>query len=246
MTDTTITTTQDIKFTSDLTVQLIDAMGSDASILRAMMVSTLAEASAALDMTEEAALGRLNFLMKNRHGTPFEHGAMTFRVHVPIMVYREWHRHRIGQSYNEESGRYRQLDPVFYIPPPERPLVQVGKPGAYEYVPGTPEQYERLVARHKRASTAAYDDYLDSLADDVAKEVARSILPVNIYSSMYVTMNPRSCMAFLQLRTNEPESMFPSKPMWEIDQCARQVEQALTDLYPNTHHVWNDNGRVAP
>ncbi len=77
--------------------------------------------------------------MRDRHGSPFEHNSMTFYVQAPIFVFREFMRHRIA-SYNEESGRYRELRPVFYVPAPERNLVQQGKPGAYEFVPGTPEQ----------------------------------------------------------------------------------------------------------
>ena len=73
--------------------------------------------------------------MRDRHGSPFEHNSMTFYVQAPIFVFREFMRHRIA-SYNEESGRYRELRPVFYVPGPERKLTQIGKPGAYEFVDG--------------------------------------------------------------------------------------------------------------
>ena len=85
--------------------------------------------------------GLINFLMRDRHGTPFEHSSMTFYVQAPIFVFREFMRHRIA-SYNEESGRYRELRPVFYVPGPQRRLRQQGKPGHYEFVDGTPEQLE--------------------------------------------------------------------------------------------------------
>ena len=74
--------------------------------------------------------------MRDRHGSPFEHNSMTFFVRAPIFVWREHMRHRIA-SYNEESGRYRQLEPVFYVPDHRRPVVQVGKTGAYEFLAGT-------------------------------------------------------------------------------------------------------------
>lgn len=79
--------------------------------------------------------------MRERHGTPFEHSIFTFYVKAPIFVWREHMRHRIA-SYNEESGRYRQLDPEFYFPNTSRNLQQVGKTGSYTFEPGTPEQYK--------------------------------------------------------------------------------------------------------
>ena len=88
--------------------------------------------------------------MRDRHGSPFEHTSFTFFVRAPIFMWREHMRHRIA-SYNEECGRYRELEPVFYVPGPERNLVQEGKPGAYDFVPGTPEQYA-LVDAEVRAS----------------------------------------------------------------------------------------------
>lgn len=131
----------DLTFRSDFTVDLVEQLGSDDSVLRAMLISTLKDASVD-DMPREAKAGRIRYLMKGRHGTPFEHNIMTFRSEAPIFVYREWHRHRIGVSINEQSGRYVELPPMFYIPPPERALKQVGKPGAYEYVAGTAEDYD--------------------------------------------------------------------------------------------------------
>jgi thymidylate synthase (FAD) len=244
----------DLTFRSDMRVDLIDSMGDDRSLLAAMLVSTTGGQS--LEMLGEdrlatnpgAARGRLNFLMKNRHGTPFEHAAMTFYVEAPIAVFREWHRHRIGQSYNEQSGRYRELPPTFYIPPPERPLVQVGKPGAYTFVPGTPEQYRELVDTLTETFKNQYAAYRSLLASGIAKEVARGVLGVYLYSSMYVTLNPRSAMAFLSLRQahDEHEAAFPSKPMWEINRCADQVEASFERLFPITHDVYVANGRVSP
>ena len=79
--------------------------------------------------------------MRDRHGTPFEHSSMTFYVRAPIFVFREFMRHRTF-SYNEESGRYCTLEPVFYVPGPGRKLVQQSKPGAYEFTDGTPAQHK--------------------------------------------------------------------------------------------------------
>lgn len=241
----------EITFRSDMKVSLLEVAGDDLSIIQAMLVST-ADVQDILDDPDlgkpEARAGRINFLMKNRHGSPFEHAMLKFAVEAPIAVFREWHRHRIGQSYNEQSGRYKELPPTFYIPPPDRPLVQVGKPGAYTLVPGPLEQYDRMAARMKEQFADAYDDYEEMLADGVAKEVARGVLPVYLYSAMVVTMNPRSAMAFLSLRQQHesPEATFPSKPMWEINRCADQVETALAEHFPMTHAAYVANGRVCP
>ncbi len=237
----------EIRTSSALTVELIDSMGGDASVLAAMMVSTKGEASKdMLRKDPEEAKGKINFLMANRHGTPFEHNAFTFFVKAPIAVFREWHRHRIGFSYNEESGRYKQLEPEFYIPPPDRPLEQVGKPGAYEFVPATEPQYVIMVDIMKRQFELAYGEYERLLRLGIAKEVARGVLPVYIYSSMYVTLNARSLMAFLSLRTKYAGSKFPSFPMWEIEQCGHKMDAYFDHLMPITREAFRQHGSVCP
>ena len=177
--------------------------------------------------------------------SPFEHNSMTFYVQAPIFVFREFMRHRIA-SYNEESGRYRQLDPVFYVPGPARRLVQQGKPGAYEFVAGTDEQYQTVVEQTQRVCTDAYAAYLRMLEAGVAREVARGVLPVATYSSMYVTMNARSLMNFLSLRTRREGSHFPSYPQREIEMVAELMEAEWAALMPITHAAFEAGGRVSP
>lgn len=235
----------EIMFRSDFTTDIVDRMGDDDAILRAMLISTLKDEDVAT-MDVSAKQGRINFLMKNRHGTPFEHNSLTFRSEAPIFVYREWHRHRIGVSINEQSGRYKELPPMFYVPPRERPLTQIGKPGAYEFLPGSTTQYSILDMTIRSSSKKAYENYEMLMDEGIAKEVARMVLPVNIYSSMYWTCNARSLMAFLSLRVNEPEAAYPSKPMWEIDACARAMEQVFADAFPRTHAAFVEFGRVCP
>ena len=226
------------------TVELVKAEASDLDVIHAMVISTQGD-PVEWDDTKDS--GRINFLMKGRHGSPFEHNMFKFRVEAPIAVFREWHRHRIGFSYNEVSGRYSEMRPRFYIPPPERPLIQHGKPGAYIMMPGTSELYNEMKATMITSFREAYDHYQSLLNMGIAKEVARGVLPVYLMSSMYVTCNARSLMSFLSLRTDEPDSTFPSKPMWEIDvPCARACEAAFADAMPVTYQRWNENGRVAP
>ena len=154
-------------------------------------------------------------------------------------------RHRIA-SYNEESGRYRELRPVFYIPAKERNLVQIGKPGAYTFVPGTDEQYTVTVNAIKETCNLAYENYQKMLNVGVAREVARAVLPVTLYSSMYVTMNARALMNFLSLRTSREGSHFPSYPQREIEMVAEKMEEHFAKLMPLTHKAFEKSGRVAP
>ncbi len=235
-----------VKFRSDMSVELIKANAADSDVIWAARVSTKGESSLD-DVTAdpERSKGLINYLMRDRHGTPFEHNSMTFFVSAPIFVFREFMRHRIA-SYNEESGRYRELEPVFYVPGPERNLVQQGKPGAYEFVPGTAEQHRIATEQTKAACEAAYAAYQEMLAAGVAREVARGVLPVATYSSMYVTLNSRSLMNFLSLRTKRADSAFPSFPQREIEMVADLMEDEWRELMPLTHSSFEANGRVAP
>lgn len=231
-----------ITLRSDFDVDLVQHMGDDEMLCKAARVSTLGMNS--IDSAESAGL--LNFLMKNRHGTPFEHASMTFRINAPIVVWREFMRHRIGISYNEQSGRYMELSPVFYIPDRERNLIQVGKPGHYTFEPGSEDLVNVTQSRLIASYQESWEFYQSLLKSDVAKEVARMCLPVSIYSAAYVTMNPRSIMHFLGLRTKVKGSMFPSFPMWEINAVANQIEAFFAHHFPFTHQSFHNNGRVAP
>lgn len=236
-----------MEFTSNINVKLISASASDEQVVASARVSTIgADSEEYVTTPANESAGLINFLMKNRHGTPFEHNMFTFLVEAPIAVFREWHRHRIGWSYNEESGRYKQLEPKFYVPPRDRPLVQVGKPGHYEFVPGTDKQYEDMINIMKDNFHGSYLDYIDMIGEGIAKEVARGVLPVYIFSSMYATCNARSLMSFLSLRVKDDDSLFKSFPMWEIDYAARQLEFAFAQHMPITYNSYVKNGRVSP
>jgi thymidylate synthase (FAD) len=241
-----VTDESDIEFRSTMTVELVKASASDADVLFAARVSTKGEQSLEdVDADASRSQGLLNYLMRARHGSPFEHNSMTFFVNAPIFVFREFQRHRIA-SYNEESGRYRQLRPVFYVPGPERKLVQEGKPGHYVFVDGTPELHELAVEATKESCRQAYAAYQRMLGAGIAREVARGVLPVATYSSMYVTVNARSLMNFLSLRTKREGSAFPSFPQREIEMVAEQMEAEWARLMPLTSAAFNAAGRVAP
>lgn len=233
-------------FRSDMSIDLVNFMGTDAMVVAAARVSVVGKMAQEFEKIDPADhVGLISYLMSHRHGTPFEHCVMCFRAECPIFVYREWHRHRVW-SYNEESGRYKQLAPVFHVPGPDRPLVNVGTSARPVMQAGSPVLYESLTTRMKRQYALAYEDYLQSLAEGVAKEVAREVLPVGIYSSMYATANLRGIMTFLSLRTEHEDATYPSKPQYEIAQAAAKVEALFAENFPITYEAWNRHGRVSP
>ena len=236
----------DLTFRTDMTVRLRKSCAEDADVIEAMLVSSEDADVVEAMLEEKTTYGRINFLMKNRHGTPFEHTFFKFYMEMPIFVFREFHRHRIGWSYNEMSGRYRELPPTFYVPAPDRNLVQEGKPGHYTFVPGSEEQQAFVQAVIRESCADSYFAYQAMLAEGVAKEVSRMVVPVNIFSAQYASCNARSLMAFLSLRTKDETSMFPSFPQREIEMVAEQMEDEFARLMPLTHRAFCENGRVAP
>jgi thymidylate synthase (FAD) len=234
-------------FRSDVTVELVRSAAEDSDIIWAARVSTAGDKSVeAVGQDAASSRGLINYLMKNRHGTPFEHNSMTFLITAPIFVFREFHRHRVGWSYNEESARYRELNPVFYVPGADRMLGQEGKAGHYVFVDAGPDVTRIAVEATQRACDAAYSAYREMLDAGVAREVARGVLPVGTFSSMYATCNARSLMSFLSLRTKSKDSTYPSFPQREIEMVAEQMERHWAGLMPITHEAFVAAGRVSP
>lgn len=184
--------------------------------------------------------GLVNFLARERHGTPFEHAFFRFEVKAPIFVFREWHRHRIGVSINEQSGRYMQLEREFYIPDPEDYRIQQGKPGSYHFVP---DPNEDRIADSRRGVEdichRAFDEYERQLEAGVAKEIARIVLPVNTYSTMWWSCNPRSLMSYLSLR-NAPNAQR------EIAAYAEVMEEIAKLVMPVSFEAFVEHGRKTP
>lgn len=239
-----------IELTDKITVRLVQKSGGDYMVAAAAKVSTSGEDALKFADPEnaEANAGLINYLMAHRHGTPFEHASMTFFVHAPIFVWREWHRHRIGFSYNEESARYKQLNPVFWMPTAERKIVPASdhSPARPKFQAGTTEEMSELRERLAEAYERSYATYSGLIDSGYAKEVARAVLPVGIYSSCWVTCNPRSLMSFLSLRVHAPEAKFVSYPQAEIEMAARAAEEILKEGWPITHSAFIKNGRVGP
>ena len=230
----------DIEFSSDVTVKLVRAMASDDMVVQAAQVSVKGENKPDTDSPK-----LIEYLIKSRHGSPFEHNAFTFFVEAPIFVFREWHRHRIS-SINEMSGRYTKLLPKFYTPGPDRKMVNAGSSARPEMVAGTGDQLDIMYSTDDYVCNAAWHSYVERLDAGISNELARTVLPVSTYSQMCWTVNARSLMNFLSLRVDSPDSAVRSRPMMEIQMGAEQMEDIFADLMPFTHKAFVSNGRVAP
>ncbi len=228
--------------TSDSTTRLLDhgfvrldgALADDLSVVNGARVS-FARRKDEMDASDE---GLIRFLMRDRHGSPFEHNAFRFHVRCPIFVAREWFRHRIG-SFNEFSLRYAKATDDFYVPEIEDVRTQVGKPGAYTFEPVSAELAEATREELRAVYDHAYETYTRLVEQGVARELARSVLPVGAYTQFYWTVNARALMNFVSLRNSEFAQL-------EIRRYAEAVEAFFAELMPVTHQAFVENGRMAP
>lgn len=237
-------------------VTLLNTMGNDSVVIAAARVSNgveYSEASKGPDKDQKL----INYLIKHRHGTPFEHATLQFYVKAPLFVVREWQRHRMA-SYNEISGRYVEFEPEFYIPEYWRIQSENNKQGSIRptedkldfikkepgllvfYDDYTVEEWdETLTQWMKEHVEAAFGLYETMLSFKVAKEMARMVLPLNLYTEFYFTVNARSLMNFLSLRAAEDAQ-------FEIRMYATAIEQMFAEVMPMTYLAWVMNKRIAP
>jgi thymidylate synthase (FAD) len=215
-------------------VRLDDAMATDLSVVNAARVS-FARRKEEMDESDE---GLIRFLMRDRHGTPFEHNSFRFHIRTPLFVAREWFRHRIG-SFNEFSMRYARATDEFYIPEPEDVRSQIGKPGAYSFEPVSDELAEIAREELRAVYEAAYAAYERLVEAGVARELARAAIPVGAYTEFYWTVNARALMNFVSLRAADTAQR-------EIRRYADACELFLAEKMPVTHASFVASGRVAP
>jgi thymidylate synthase (FAD) len=215
-------------------VRLDDAMADDLSVVNGARVS-FARRKLEMDDSDE---GLIRFLMRDRHGSPFEHNAFRFHVRCPIFVAREWFRHRIG-SFNEFSMRYAKATDDFYVPDVADVRSQVGKPGAYSFEPVSDELAEQAREELQTVYDQAFEAYERLVAAGVARELARAVMPVGAYTQFYWTVNARALMNFVSLRNSEFAQL-------EIRRYAEAVETFLAQKMPVTHAAFVANNRMSP
>lgn len=229
----------DVEYSAEMDVRLVRHVGDDNTFADAARVSTGAT-SEGKDNTR-----LINTLIKQQHGTPFEHCLMTFYIDAPIFVWREFHRHRVGWSFNEESGRYKVMRPKFWMPMPNRQMkpVENWKPMRPKFESVSHDAYQNFILAQRRVYLEAWQAYNDAIHSGIALEVARSMLPVALYSRCWASCNARSLMHFLSLRVHRPEAKVVSYPQYEIQQVALAMEGHFKSLFPITYQAFIDNNK---
>ena len=202
-------------------VRLVESMGSDLSIVRNARVSYDAEWRAGDDDGKDAKL--LNYLLKNKHTSPFESCVFTFDVKAPIFIFRQWHRHRTW-SFNEISARYAELPEEFYVPELDQITTQsaTNKQMRTDLQHPQTQDCANLIHSTNSASFAAYKAMI---ADGVPRELARSVLPVGTYSHMFATVDLHNLFHFLKLRLH-------SHAQYEIRVYAEAMLELIEPIVP--------------
>lgn len=216
-------------------VKLLDHFGSDIDIVNSARVSF---ASYQNEM-DDRATGLINFLLKNKHATPFEHVTFKFYIKCPIFVAREWFRHR-WSSFNEMSMRYYVPEKIeSFFPDIDAIRKQVGKPGHYTFEKIEDQAvYDFVTEKFEEVYRIAEANYYEMIEAGIAKEIARSVLPVGQYTEFIWTVNLRSLLNFLSLRNDENAQK-------EIREYAQVIERVITPFVPETMNAFNSHGREA-
>lgn len=215
-------------------VRMSDVMGDDEKIIRKARQTHNKHD----EPIEDGDYKLINHMMKNGHGTPFEVVVFTFDIKCPIFVARELMRHRIG-SFNEMSGRYVKLPCEFYTPELADVRTQTGKPIDYENNPMGINIAYLVRDSIEAVYETAWSEYNSMLNLGVAKEVARVVLPVGIYTRLSWTVNLRSLFNFIKLRSHKTALL-------EIRRYSQAIEQLVMPVVPVAYQAFIDNGRVAP
>lgn len=218
----------DITFKSSMDVDYVNHMGNDETVARSARVST------GRDQLEQGKIeGLINYLVREGHTSTLEHCTLTVRVHVPIFVHRQLMTHRT-LAKNSESGRYKELEPVFYVPSEDRPLVNAGSGAHPNLVHSEESNFNWAVQEsHRFVGSESWGAYEVLLSKGVASEVARNVLPVSIYTSAYLTGNLLAWFNFLRLRAGHT-----GHPQWEIQEVAKKVASLIEERYPLTYAAW--------
>ncbi|MDX1918420.1 MAG: FAD-dependent thymidylate synthase [Candidatus Caenarcaniphilales bacterium] len=210
---------------------LIQTAGDDKIIINSARVSFGKQITEVADKD----LKLIRFLLEHKHGTPLEHTSLTYLVKVPIFVARQWHRHRVGISINEISGRYVELQDEFYIPPAFRGQSKSNRQASVE---GEFSEEEAKDARQAFEETVkvSYEAYKKLLEAGVAREQARGVLPMCTYTQYFWTCNLRSLFHFVGLRDH-------ADAQYEIRQYAKVMLEQAKSHFPHTIKIWEELGR---
>jgi thymidylate synthase (FAD) len=204
-------------------VRYIDHMGSDARIIEAARVSYHSASKG-----EEADKKLLFYLWKNKHTSPFEMVKLTLNIKMPIFVMRQYVRHRM-QNLNEVSARYTELPDEFYIPKEWRKQDTKNKQSSTETDIFDNEHLSHIL---REAYKKTYKTYQELLEYGVAREMARFILPVGIYTEIYSTWDMKNLIHFITLRDD-------AHAQWEIQQYGKAIKEICKMLFPWTMEAYD-------
>ena len=211
-------------------VEYISHMGTDLSVVNAARVSFGSEK----EEVDEKDIKLINYLMAHNHSSPFEHCTLTFKFTVPLFIRSQHHRHRTW-AYNEISRRYTSVDIQFYEPKRFRTQHKSNRQASTEELVDPIVEYNRsglpvsglaseMVRAHHNESIKLFNELLKS---GVCREQARGVLPQNLYTQYYGTVNLHNLLKFISLRSHEGAQ-------WEIQQVAEACLEIAEDLFPNS------------
>ena len=210
-------------------VEYVSHMGTDLSVVNAARVSFGSEKKS----VDEKDVKLINYLMSHNHSSPFEHCTITFKFTVPLFIRSQHHRHRTW-AYNEISRRYTSVDMRFYSPDRFRTQHKSNRQASEDnlinpiinssFSPVGIESASEAVNRHHSASLSLYNGLLDS---GVCREQARGILPQNLYTEYFGTVNLHNLLKFISLRSH-------SGAQWEIQQVAEACLEIAQEYYPHS------------
>lgn len=221
----------EISYDDQIKVELIQSHGSDEMIARAARVSSKKDLQEGLDSRR-----LVRALWREGHTVPFEHTLITVRVQVPLFLTPQILKHR-HTSISQLSGRYSKMPLEFYTFPPDRPLANDGTSMSPEMVSGS-EELRRIVDEETLAvveqGVKSYNRLIDNGASN---EVARTFLPINVFTVQYISLNLHGWFKLLGLRNGSQ-----GHPQWEIAQLSKQIEEIIQPLFPHAFEAWKELG----
>lgn len=208
-------------------VELVNSMGDDLSIVNSARVS-YGKTSEELSLKDEKLI---EYLLKNNHSSPLEHVVFTFNVKVPLIIERQWNRHRSWKfwSFNEVSRRYTSENIEFYVPSGLRKQNEDNKQMSTDELVRHNIDFIREFNLMNRRQLKFYTDMIEG---GVARELARLALPQSMYVSFYATVDLHNLFWFLELRRH-PHAQ------WEIRKYAEAIEGIIMDKVPVAYKTWD-------
>lgn len=211
-------------------VRVVDWMGDDNAIVDAARVS-YANMNEVVEQKDARRL--IRYLMRNKHTSPFEQVELKLHVKLPIFVARQWIRHRMA-SVNEISGRYVELEEEFYIPTSDQVCYQATDNKQGRSGPLPEDKANRFIDNLNGSCGEVYNEYMYwTKTESVAKETARMLLPLNLYTQWYWKIDGHNLLHFLNLRMHE-------HAQWEIRQYGIVIANLVKQWLPLTWEAFND------